>query len=131
VLAEHTAEGIRGAERLARRLGGDGTPRSRVVVVFSRVDIPAGEDLPRASEQGTPVLGWLPADYLLAAGEAYSLKGTAPARPHEAYLSALVRMAQTLVRLVPLEAHHAGTVRAYARDACQPEQPATEVAPRA
>lgn len=108
VFAEHTPEGIRGVERLAARLGGEGGARSRVAVVFSRVDAPSAESVPHALENGTPVLGWLPADYLLAAGEAYSLKGGAPARPHEAYLSALARIAQALVHLVPLEPHHAG-----------------------
>lgn len=109
VLAEHTPEGLRGAERLAARLGSEGTARSRLSVVFSRVDGPTAESVPHALEDGTPVLGWLPADYLLAAGEAYSLKGGAPTRPHAAYLGALARIAQTLVHLVPLQPHRAGT----------------------
>jgi hypothetical protein len=108
IFAEHTPEGARGAERLAARLGGGDTSRSRVAVVFSRVDAPSVETVPNALDNGTPVLGWLPADYLLAAGEAYSLKGGAPARPHDAYLGSLARIAQALIHLVPLQAHHAG-----------------------
>jgi hypothetical protein len=108
ILAEHTPEGIRGAERLAARLGDQDATRSRVAVVFSRVDGPSAESVPPTLENGTPVLGWLPADYLLAAGEAYSLKGGVPARPHEAYVGALGRIAQALIHLVPLQAHHAG-----------------------
>lgn len=109
ILAERTPEGIRGAEQLAARLDAADTTRSRVAVVFSRVDGPAAESVPHALENGTPVLGWLPADYLLAAGEAYSLKGGVPARPHDVYLNALARIAQALIHVVPLQGHHAGT----------------------
>lgn len=105
LLVERTAQGESDAERLARRLGGETGGRSRVGVVFSRVETPAAEELPRRLESGVPVLGWLPADYLLAAGEAYSLKGGTPARPHDAYLNALERLAQTLMRIVPLQRH--------------------------
>lgn len=108
VVVEHTAEGASEAERMVQRLGGDTGGRSRVGVLFSRVEAPTIDDLPRRLESGVPVLGWLPADYLLAAGEAYSLKGGAPARPHEAYLSALDRLAQTLIRVVPLQRHVTG-----------------------
>jgi hypothetical protein len=108
LLVENTPDAQAGAERLGRRLGGMTTPRGRMGVVFSRVDAPSADELPRQLESGLPVLGWLPADYLLAAGEAYSLKGGAPAQPHEAYLNALSRLAQGLVRLVPL---HRGQAR--------------------
>ncbi len=108
LVVEHTAEGESDAERLARRLGGETGGRNRVGVVFSRVEVPAADELPRRLESGVPVLGWLPADYLLAAGEAYSLKGGTPAHPHEAYLSALTRLAQSLMRSVPLQRHTTG-----------------------
>jgi hypothetical protein len=109
IFAEHTPEGTQGAARLAARWGGEDTSRSRVAVVFSRVDAPSAESVPPALDNGIPVLGWLPADYLLAAGEAYSLKGGVPARPHEVYLGALARIAQALIHLVPLHAYHAST----------------------
>jgi hypothetical protein len=101
VVVEHTPEGEADAERLVGRLVGTG-PRSRAGVVFSRVDAPAAEGLPRRLESGLSVLGGLPADYLLAAGEAYSLKGGSPARPHDTYLNALERVARNLIDLVPL-----------------------------
>ena len=109
VLAENTPEGHSGAERLAHRLSGERTGRSAVGVVFSRVDAPPAGELPHQLESGVPILGWLPADYLLAAGEAYSLKGRPPSRPHEAYLNALGRIAQALIRVVPLQQRQAGT----------------------
>lgn len=102
-LVDHTVEGQSNAQRLALRLGAQPGPRSRVGAVFSRVEAPLDDELPTQLENGVPVLGWLPADYLLAAGEAYSLKGGRPAHPHEAYLHALSRLAQTLMRLVPLK----------------------------
>jgi hypothetical protein len=109
ILAEHTPEGSHGAERIAARLAGEHSSRNHVAVVYSRVDAPSTHSVPRALDNGTPVLGWLPADYLLAAGEAYSLKGGVPARPHDTYLNAIGRIGQALVHLVPLQSHHAGT----------------------
>ncbi|HEX9412859.1 MAG TPA: hypothetical protein VF916_05100 [Ktedonobacterales bacterium] len=103
LFVEHTEQGQRSAVRLVKRLGGGEGTRRRIGVVFCRVDVPAADDLPQRLEGDIPVLGWLPADYLLAAGEAYSFKGGSPARPHQAYMSALARMAQTLVRVVPLQ----------------------------
>jgi hypothetical protein len=111
LVAENSPEGRSGAERLAARLHGNRAARDRIGVVFSRVEAPAVEGLSGRLENGLPVLGWLPADYLLAAGEAYSLKGSAPARPHEVYTNALKRLAQTLIRLVPLQRHRASQDR--------------------
>ena len=103
LFVDHTPQGQSEAERLVERLSGTTPVRGRVGIVFSRVEAPAAEVLPQRLESGVPVLGWLPADYLLAAGEAYSLKGGLPARPHDAYLQALARLARTLTALVPLQ----------------------------
>ncbi len=105
-LVESSPEGRGGAERLAARLAGERgleAARDRVGVVFTRVELPNVENLPNRLENGVPVLGWLPADYLLAAGEAYSVKGGTPATPHDAYLNAVKRLSQSLTRLVPLQ----------------------------
>jgi hypothetical protein len=110
MLIEHTPEAASAAERTVARLEEGARSGHRIGVVFSRVDAPGGGDgSVRQLEHGVPVLGSLPADYLLAAGEAYSLKGGAPAQPHEAYLSALGRLGQMLTRQVPLQPHRAGT----------------------
>ncbi len=102
-LAVEAAEsGLRAADRLAERLGQEGTS-ARMGVIYSRVEGAAAADLPAKTERrGIPVLGQFPADYLLAGGDAYSLKGNAPSTPHESYLSAMVRLAQRLAQLVPL-----------------------------
>jgi hypothetical protein len=110
VVAENSPEGRAGADRLVSRLR-EGTPGSdQLGVVLSRVESPAEETLPRRLDSGVPVIGWLPADYRLAAGEAYSLKGGSPATPHDAYLHAVTRLAQSLTRLVPLRRLGAATV---------------------
>lgn len=103
IMVDHTAEGQNDAQRLALRLGAQPGPRSRAGVVFTRVDAPLADELSAQLENGIPVVGSLPADYLLAAGEDYSLKGSRPAHPHESYLNALTRLAETLTRLVPLK----------------------------
>ncbi|MFI5272985.1 MAG: hypothetical protein ACHQ4H_08145 [Ktedonobacterales bacterium] len=94
--------GLHAADRLAERLGLESTD-ARMGVMYSRVDGPAAAELPARTEQRTlPVIGHFPADYLLAGGDAYSLKGSAPSIPHDAYIHALARVAQRLTRLVPL-----------------------------
>jgi hypothetical protein len=103
LFVDHTPHGRSEAERLVERLSGKLPVRGRIGVVFSRVEAPAAEVLPQRLESGVPVLGWLPADYLLAVGEAYSLKGGSPARPHDAYLQSLARLARALIALVPLQ----------------------------
>lgn len=102
LFTEQTPEAERAAMKLAERLVARDRWLGRVGVIFSRVEPPRAEALPAQLDDGTPVLGWLPADYALAAGEAYSLKGGEPARPHEAYLNATIRLAQVLCRLVPI-----------------------------
>lgn len=102
LVVEAAESGLRTADRLAERLGQEGTS-ARMGVVYSRVEGTTAADLPTKSERrGLPVLGQYPADYLLAGGDAYSLKGNAPSAPHETYLSAMVRLAQRLAQLVPL-----------------------------
>lgn len=105
LLSEQSAEGQDETQRFIARLVEHDRWCGRVGVIFSRVESPRAEDLPMQLDDGTPVLGWLPADYALAAGEAYSLKGGEPAHPHEAYLNATIRLAQTLCRLVPIPRH--------------------------
>lgn len=103
VVTEATVAGQQAAERVAERLGEHAPSYQRIGVIFSRVDAPTAEDLPEQTERKqVSVLGYYPADYLLAGGDAYSLKGNEPAAPHDIYLYALVRIAQRLIRLVPL-----------------------------
>jgi hypothetical protein len=104
VVTEHTEAGQDAADRTAQRLGDDPPPHGRVGVVFSRVDAPAMGELPEQTEhRHTPVLGHFPADYLLAGGDAYSLKGNESSWPHDAYLYALLRLGQKLIQMVPLQ----------------------------
>lgn len=102
IVTEPAETGLRSAERVAERLGPSGAAR-RVGVVYARVQAQTAADLPTQSEQRhLPVLGHYPADYLLAGGDAYSLKGSAPSTPHDTYLFALMRLGQGLTDLVPL-----------------------------
>lgn len=105
VLTEQSSEGQDETMRSIARLAEHDRWLGHIGVIFSRVEQPRADELPTQLEDGTPVLGWLPADYALAAGEAYSLKGGEPAHPHEAYLNATIRLAQVLCRLVPIPRH--------------------------
>ncbi len=101
LVVEAAESGLRAADRLAERLGQEGT-RARMGVVYSRVEGATAADLPTKSERrGLPVLGQYPADYLLA-GDAYALRSNTLSTPHESYLSAMVRLGQRLAQLVPL-----------------------------
>jgi hypothetical protein len=102
VLTDPTSEAARAAGHLAERFQATAEWLDRVGAVFSRVDPPNAEHLPERLGEHIPVLGWLPADYLLAAGETYSVTTGAPTQPHDAYLNAITRLAQALTRLVPL-----------------------------
>jgi hypothetical protein len=74
-----------------------------VATVFTRVNASNLEDLPQSTpERGLPVLGELPADYLLAAGDEYSLKGEEPRDPHDTYLGAVNRLAHSLVQMAQI-----------------------------
>jgi hypothetical protein len=98
---DNTTESRLSAARLAERLGAL-EPGGRAGVLFARV--PPGEEqhLESQLEGGLAVLGSLPADYLLATAEDYTLRGGPIPAPHEAYLSAITRLANTLIRLVAL-----------------------------
>jgi hypothetical protein len=102
LLAEHTEAGEHDAAAFVERVSAAGAARRQVGVIFSRVQMPASGEAPRPPESGISVLGWLPADYLLASGEAYSYKGGGAARPHQAYLDAIERIARTLIRTASL-----------------------------
>ena len=103
-VTEQTPAGQDAADRIAQRLGDEPPPHGRVGVVFSRVDAPSAAELPgRTENRGLPVLGYYPADYLLAGGDAYSLKGNESSWPHDTYLYALLRLGQTLKQIVPLQ----------------------------
>lgn len=103
VAAEANDSGQAGADRVAERLRDAIPPMGRVGVLFTRCDAGLTDDLPeKTNRRGLPILGCLPADYLLAAGEDYSLKGNEPSEPHEKYLQATHRVARTLKRVVPL-----------------------------
>jgi hypothetical protein len=102
-VVEPTEAGQGAADRIGLRLGDDLPPCGRVGVVFSRVDASTVDELPeQTAQRKLPVLGYYPADYLLAAGDEYSLKGGEQSWPHDAYLFALQRLGRTLMRLVPL-----------------------------
>jgi hypothetical protein len=96
LFAEHTDAGEHEAAAFVARVTEAGAARRQVGIVFSRVQTPSDGESPPESD--LPVLGWLPADYLLAAGEAYSYKGGGVARPHQAYLDAIDGIARSLIR---------------------------------
>jgi hypothetical protein len=102
LLVEHTEAGERDAAAFVERMTAAGAARRQVGVIFSRVRMPESGEAPPPPEADIPVLGWLPADYLLAGGEAYSYKGGGAARPHQAYLDAIERIARTLARMANL-----------------------------
>jgi hypothetical protein len=101
VAIDNTTEARQGATKLAERLGAL-EPGGRAGVIFARMPAREDEHLEMQLEGGPVVLGSLPADYLLATAEDYATKGSPPPAPHEAYLSAINRIATTLIRLVPL-----------------------------
>lgn len=103
-VTEPTPAGQLAADHIAKHLGDAQPPHGRVGVVFSRVDAPSAADLPERTEhRHLPVIGYYPADYLLAGGDAYSLKGGDSSYPHDTYLYALLRLGQKLTQNVPLE----------------------------
>src|SRR5262249_22214934 len=117
-----TLAGQNTADRIAERLHDELPPHGRMGIIFSRVDGPTAGELPQQTEhRHLPVLGWYPADYPLASGDAYSLKGSEPAFPHDSYLHALMRLAQRLIQLVPLQ-RVSSAVGIDARTAATPEE---------
>jgi hypothetical protein len=104
VVAETSDGGQVAADRIAERLRDVPPPLGRVGVIFSRVEPDLADALPAQTEdRHLPVLGHFPADYLLAAGDDYSLKGGEPSWPHDKYLAAMLRVGRGLTRLVPLQ----------------------------
>jgi hypothetical protein len=101
IAIDNTEDARVGATKLAEQLGAL-EPGGRAGVLFGRVPAQGDESLEMKLESGLVVLGSLPADYLLATAEDYSVKGAQLPSPHEAYLSAINRLANTLIRLVPL-----------------------------
>ena len=103
VVVEPSMAGQEAADHIAHRLGDQLPPYSRVGVVLGRADPPTLEHLPdRTGNRHLAILGAWPADYLLAAGDDYSLKGGEPTWPHDDYLSAMKRLARQLAQVVPL-----------------------------
>lgn len=104
VFVEPGEAGQQAADRIAGLLGDPPPPHGRVGAVYARVDQSAIDDLPeRTTGRGVPTLGSYPADYLLAAGDDYSLKSADAAWPHDNYLAAMLRLGRRLQRAVPLE----------------------------
>jgi len=103
VVTAATLDGQQASERMAERLGDAPPPYGKVGVVFSRVSaMEAGELKEQTELRKLPVIGHYPADYLLAAGDDYSLTGGEPSWPHERYLLAMGRLGRILMRQVPL-----------------------------
>jgi hypothetical protein len=96
VAAEHTEAGRNSVIKAAERLAGD---TEHIGVLFTRVAAQEAEQLEARLENGAPVLGSIPADYLLATTEDYAAQ---PLEPHEAYQAAISHLAATLIRLVGL-----------------------------
>ena len=104
VLIDPTATGQKTAELLAERLGDAPPPMGRLGVVFSRVSASEAESIPQQTDdRHLPVLGYFPADYLLAGDESSQRPGATPAIPHDDYLMAAQRLARTLVGLAQLQ----------------------------
>ena len=98
VLIDPTETGQKTAEHLAERLGDAPPPMGSLGVVFSRVNASEAESVPQQTEdRHLPVLGYFPADYLLAGDESSQRPGATPAVPHDDYLLAAQRLARALV----------------------------------
>ncbi len=103
VVTAVTIEGQDAADQIAERLGDAPPPYGHVGVVFSRVSETETDGLKEQTEnRKLPVIGHYPADYLLAAGDEYSVSGAEPSLPHEKYSSAITRLGRMLIRRVPL-----------------------------
>lgn len=103
VLIDPTATGQKTADALAERLGDAPPPMGRVGVVFSRVSASDAPSVPEQTEdRHLPVLGYFPADYLLAGDESSERRDKPPAIPHDDYLQAVRRLSRTLSNLARL-----------------------------
>lgn len=103
VLIDPTATGQKTADALAERLGDAPPPMGRVGVAFSRVNASDAASIPQQTEdRHLPVLGYFPADYLLAGDESSQRRDRPPAIPHDDYLQAVRRLSRTLINLARL-----------------------------
>lgn len=117
IFIEHSDMGMREADHLAGQLEETPPPWGTVAAVFTRVSAASLQDLPeRTLERGLPVLGELPADYLLAAGDDYTLTDEEPRAPHDTYLGAVNRLARTLSQI-------AGIVSTNLAERAEPSHP--------
>ncbi|HEX9036078.1 MAG TPA: hypothetical protein VF808_03720 [Ktedonobacterales bacterium] len=105
IFIEQGEMGMREADHLARLLDETPPPQGLVAAVLTRVPAEHIEDLPqRTPEYGLPILGELPADYLLAAGDEYSMTNEEPRAPHDTYMSAMARLARALIPIAGISA---------------------------
>lgn len=102
-LIDPTEIGQKTAEALAERLGDAPPPMGRLGVVFTRVNASETASVPDQTEdRHLPVLGYFPADYLLAGDDSSQRRGKTPAVPHDDYLQAVRRLSRTLINLARL-----------------------------
>jgi len=99
VAAENTEAGRASVIKAVDRLT-DSELMAHIGVLFTRTDVQEADQLEPRLENGLPVLGSIPADYLLATAGDYAAK---PFEPHEAYQVAMTHLAVTMIRLVPLQ----------------------------
>lgn len=102
-LVDPTQTGHTSADRLAELLGDAPPPSGRVGVVFCRASADQAEHFPQQTiERHLPILGYFPADYLLAGEDADQQRGGRPIIPHDDYLQAVQRLSRMLIRLAEL-----------------------------
>lgn len=103
VLIDPTETGQKTAETLAERLGDAAPPMGRVCVAYSRMNGSDAASVPQQTEERhLPVIGYFPADYLLAGDESSQRRDKPPAIPHDDYLQAVRRLSRTLMNLARL-----------------------------
>lgn len=102
-LVDPTETGQKSADELAERLGDESPPRGHLGVVFSRINAAEAERLPpQTMDRRLPVVGYFPADYLLAGDDGSQRRGSPPIIPHDTYLQATQRLNRTLMRVARL-----------------------------
>jgi len=95
--------GLRDADQVGIQFDDRLPPYGRVGVALCRTDTHRPDELPQQTpEHGLPILGGFPADYLLAASDEYSVKGSEAPTPHEEYLIAIRQLGRALAEIVPL-----------------------------
>jgi hypothetical protein len=102
-LVDPTETGQKSADQLAERLGDPLPPHSHFGVVFSRVNAVEASRLPsQTMDRRLPVIGYFPADYLLAGDDDSQRRGSQPIIPHDTYLQAIQQLSRTLIPLAQL-----------------------------